>query len=600
MNTLASLTTIVSYFAMALSLWLGGYIITRSPRSRLAWQAGLTLWALTGFFVDVAFSINPSALNSWWIASLNNLTLAFWYHLSVQVLPPQLAQRQRWLVVFAYLQAVVLDVLVLVTPLIVTDVRQGMTVTVKAFELGPLAFLLPISLVGFGSLTLVNYWRARRAVTNRAMRKQLNSLVRGTLLAVLAVFYAMTAIVLRIPAPILPVVILLSLGVSLLGYGIVRYSALVDGRILRHDFVLSGALVLMLTALYLIILSAFFQPIGLPPVVTVVVIVLVIVTHTSFGFLRHLLDLPFLHRSGRALRATLRGAAREVSEREAVDQGLRNALSALLVRLRADWGAIALRGDADYTVQVSVNWKPIGEQLPSEPFDRSELTVVQPDASDQPLAIIAPLIVESASIGVILLGQPKGAVAYDEYDLDLIAETADRLSALLQRARLQEEHSHEIGQMLAEFREREHQLQNDIDELRSSARNHSIDLTQVTAVEDALRHLYDYSYLGQHALADNLLPDYRVATHLDRGKILNGALIAAIEKLRPDGTEPREIPPRQWQPYLVLRNAYVNGDANRDVMSLLYVSEATFHRTRRSALRAVTQVLFEMKHSATA
>jgi hypothetical protein len=42
---------------------------------------------------------------------------------------------------------------------------------------------------------------------------------------------------------------------------------------------------------------------------------------------------------------------------------------------------------------------------------------------------------------------------------------------------------------------------------------------------------------------------------------------------------------------------YVNGEANRDIMAKLYVSEATFHRTRRRALKAVTRELFEMGSS---
>ncbi|MEK7786265.1 MAG: hypothetical protein AAB658_12710, partial [Chloroflexota bacterium] len=107
------------------------------------------------------------------------------------------------------------------------------------------------------------------------------------------------------------------------------------------------------------------------------------------------------------------------------------------------------------------------------------------------------------------------------------------------------------------------------------------------------RRLHDYSYLGDHALG--ALVASPGATHLDRGKALNLALIAAIEKLRPAGTEPRELPPREWHPYVVLCDAYIHGQSNREIMSKLYVSEATFHRTRRRALRAVTKALFEME-----
>ena len=154
--------------------------------------------------------------------------------------------------------------------------------------------------------------------------------------------------------------------------------------------------------------------------------------------------------------------------------------------------------------------------------------------------------------------------------------------------------------MLEAFQARERQLQEEIDALHHPTEAEALDAKQVSAMEDALRQLYDYSYLGDHALAGSILvrgSHHQPATHLDRGKALNALLIAALEKLRPPGTEPRELPPREWHSYLVLRDAYVNGNSNRDIMAKLYVSEATFHRTRRRALKAVTKALFEMEAS---
>jgi predicted DNA-binding protein (UPF0251 family) len=148
--------------------------------------------------------------------------------------------------------------------------------------------------------------------------------------------------------------------------------------------------------------------------------------------------------------------------------------------------------------------------------------------------------------------------------------------------------------VLQAFRVRERELQEKIEALGTAAIPKAIDPKQIAEVEVALRRLYDYSYLGEHALALNNLARHPAATHLDRGRALNAALVAAVEKLRPAGVEPCELPPREWHPYLVLRDAYVRGDSNRDIMSRLYVSEATFHRTRRSALRAVAKALYEM------
>ena len=48
---LTLLTTSVNLIGLAFTLGLGLYLVTRSPRSRLAWLAALTLWCTTGFFL---------------------------------------------------------------------------------------------------------------------------------------------------------------------------------------------------------------------------------------------------------------------------------------------------------------------------------------------------------------------------------------------------------------------------------------------------------------------------------------------------------------------------------------------------------------------
>jgi hypothetical protein len=126
-------------------------------------------------------------------------------------------------------------------------------------------------------------------------------------------------------------------------------------------------------------------------------------------------------------------------------------------------------------------------------------------------------------------------------------------------------------------------------------------------VEDALRHLHDFSYLGEHELAQLKVVDWELArhdhqflTHIDRGKALSEVLVRAVGKLRPGGPEPapHSVPPREWQPYVILYDAYVLGELNRDIMSRLYVGEGTFNRTRRRAIRAVARALQEMEKEA--
>ncbi len=84
-------------------------------------------------------------------------------------------------------------------------------------------------------------------------------------------------------------------------------------------------------------------------------------------------------------------------------------------------------------------------------------------------------------------------------------------------------------------------------------------------------------------------------THLDLGKAVYSMLTEAIEKLRPGTPLAGDPPPRDWYPYLILHDAYLEGIPNRDIMSRLYISEGTFSRTRRAALRAMARALEEME-----
>ena len=88
---------------------------------------------------------------------------------------------------------------------------------------------------------------------------------------------------------------------------------------------------------------------------------------------------------------------------------------------------------------------------------------------------------------------------------------------------------------------------------------------------------------------------------LDRGKALSETLVDALNELWPDTPLPKEsrCPPREWHMYIILHDSYVEEETNRDIMSRLYISEGTFNRTRRRALRAVAKSLAEMESSLT-
>jgi hypothetical protein len=168
--------------------------------------------------------------------------------------------------------------------------------------------------------------------------------------------------------------------------------------------------------------------------------------------------------------------------------------------------------------------------------------------------------------------------------------------------------------MVAEFREREHDLQRQMQQMLAEQGEEAGPVLEgvdeagfMALVKDALRRLHDFPYLGEHDLAqlkvvDGYLPagEQGFVTHIERGKAVSAVLVQAVEKLRPAGEEPAaySVPPRMWRQYIVLHDAYVLGERNRDIMGKLYIGEGTFNRARQRATRGVARALQEMEGEA--
>jgi hypothetical protein len=210
------------------------------------------------------------------------------------------------------------------------------------------------------------------------------------------------------------------------------------------------------------------------------------------------------------------------------------------------------------------------------------------------------------NLGTIVLGPDPAVPVFSDDDLDLIEDIADRVAGVVHTASLQKATVLHIETMARQFRHQEAELQA---QMRAVLRKEATkpiaagwDEAEFNElVEDALRHIGDYSYLGQHKLASlevvSALVDcveYDQVTHLDRGRALHKLLTTCIDKLNPSGSRP-DPPTREWRAYVILQDCYVEGMRNRDVMNLLYISEATFHRARRRAVKAVARAVGDME-----
>jgi hypothetical protein len=175
----------------------------------------------------------------------------------------------------------------------------------------------------------------------------------------------------------------------------------------------------------------------------------------------------------------------------------------------------------------------------------------------------------------------------------LLAEVADQIGTIVSLSNAAPKKSELLRELVAES-------QANASELNSAAGNLldaiaiEPDADFIKLVEDALRHYPDTITLGQSALAEKLA--IMGNSHIERGKRLQGSLNDAIESLKPVETRPPEPLPRAWYNYAVLHDPYIEGVQNREIMARLYISEGTYNRTRRNAIRGLARLLIERKN----
>jgi GAF domain-containing protein len=446
-----------------------------------------------------------------------------------------------------------------------------------------------------------------RARGEPAASRQAATLWAATLLGSAGAAYLTLSIWQSLPIPTLPGELSLGAGVSLLGYAVARYDALIEGRIMRPDFLYSLFSTAVVTTFFLVFTSALYLHYHLPFAIIILVTVLAIISHSLYDGIRSFLDRLFYGRRYQALRANLRVLAEEAGTYRELPDQLQAILVALCRSLGTSKGLIAIKEGESLRVEAALPLKLRGRTLKPLPFE--EITPLTPQMADELLgmALLVPLHRGGEEIGALLLGE-KATGAYSPEELDMLDDLSLQMGAIIQERRLQEENIQEIEALVSEFRDRERELQRRLEALLAQRGPSEVleGITErefVALVEDGLRRLFDYSYLGEHKLAHlsmvegQLQPGEAPITHLDRGKALKEALLQALDKLRPPGSQP-DPPTLEWYPFLVLHDAYLLGEPNREIMSRLYISEGTFNRTRRRAIRALAKALIEMERGA--
>jgi hypothetical protein len=316
-----------------------------------------------------------------------------------------------------------------------------------------------------------------------------------------------------------------------------------------------------------------------------------VLTHSCYDLVREFLERQRIRHES-AFRRQLRQLEYQSSGQEVLQVHLQEGLDLLCETLASSGGFIGIRRGENFEVIATKETLAVGHRLSAAEVICEDVSQTK---SNQLPAItwIAPAFEGQTQVAVIGLSQPKSKIDYSAGDLDLLAEVADQVGTIISVSNLTAGRANQIRQLVAESQSEANELNSIAGEMIAAISVNS-DLEFVKTVEEGLRHLSDYITLGQSTLARDM--NITAESQIEGGKQLHKLLIDSIESLRPAEKRPPEPLPRVWYSYSVLHDAYVEGVPNREIMARLYISEGTFNRTRRNALRGLARMLIEKKN----
>lgn len=575
-------TSVIDFLSTAVSLWLALYLLGRGFPSRITLRGVVVLISLAVFFLGAYINLyNPISGTAALRAVLLTIGLAVWNDLTHKLLTLQSQKMHRWRVAAIYVFGFITITLLLWTRTAFVG-EQGNVLWVARMGIQPPYILYGVFQLSAGASILYNFHVGAKVGAGLHSRYFLVA----SLLAVSTVAYGVLALALTPPMPRLIQDALIFSSITVLGISVARHQTLVERRATLQDFPISALAVFGLSAVYLLIAWQMgFSPIGM-----ILVTVLAVLTHSTYNLVREALD-RLRSKDENAFRQELRRLEVDINGSITLQERLQGGLKLLCQILASDGAFVAVPGNAHYTVLASYRSVPTGStvRLPEEGC--SDICPPPSEIANQ-VAWLVPVLQSGNLVAVLGIGPLKSRLQYTEDDLDLLMETADRIGMIIYLDSHRPVNRDDLRQIAMDVQTHETDLQARSEELLTTLIGHP-DPQFVKVVEECLRDLTDVITLGQSALPERL--SVSGETHIERGKVVQQQLIQAIELLRPARDCPGEPIPRDWYSYTVLHDAYWEGIPNHHIMAKLYISEGTFHRTRRAAVRSVARVLLEMK-----
>ena len=573
-------TIAVSLFAMATTLWMAFYLFARGFPNAMTLRVVVVMLALSGFFFGAYNNTFVQIPGSAAIrAILLVIVLGGWYSATFHVMSERDQKRFRYLEWGIYTLGALSIIFLLQPNSFISE--QGNALYVAHMNTKGLAYKVYGGfqfIISFG-IMLNLLVGDRVGLTTRGKYFLVTSIF-----PVVSVIYGVVSLGGATAAPRIIQDVLAFCGVFVLGLSVARHQNLMERRATLQDFPLTT-----LSTLGLAALTTFFaRESGMPVKNLASVAGFVVLAVGVYDLTREFLERQRM-RNESHFRKQLRNLESENAGEDALKSRLQDGLDLLCQTLNAPGGFVAIRRGEKFVVLASRSSVPIGSEMELSLLACEDIS--HPKAEQlSTLAWIVPSFEGRMQVAAVGVEKSRSRMEYSKGNLELLAEVADQIGTLVSLSNLQSRQGGESRAVEVEARTNAEELKAATGEMLDSI-SVQTDEEFIRIVEEALRHLPDTVTLGQSALAAKI--PIKADSHIERGKYLQELLTNSIEAFRPGEKRPPEPLPRVWYNHAVLYDAYVEGVPNREIMARLYISEGTFNRTRRNAIRGLARMLME-------
>ena len=568
-------TLLVDLTAMGTCLWMAFYLFARGFPSGITLRGAILLIALSAFFFSAynnLFEQIPGMAA--WRAAFLITGLGAWHDITLQLLPQDTRRRKLpWTVAVYLLGFIAILLLIGGDNSFIGEV--GNVLYVARIGVG-----LPYILYGaFEIVALIGIHHNLLAHDRVGLTPAGSYFLFASLFAMAGVGYGLIALALSPPMPRIIQDLMVFSGVFMIGISVARHQTLMERRTTLQDFPITSLTVLLLVIAYALTALRLGLPLQLVGPITA----FVVLTHALYDLAREFLERLRI-RNESTFRKQMRRLENQSSE-DTLRLRLQAGLDLLCRTLDSSRGFIAIKRGDEFVVTASRSSVEVEARFPESTVSYEDMSNAQNEHIPGILHF-APSFDGPTQIAVVGIGKPNRKLEYSNGDLELLSEVADQVGTIVSLSSLQPQ----INQIITQSEINESEAKLIAGEMLDAMEIHP-DQDFVKIVEDGLRHLSDYIELGQSALANKLGLD--TGSHIERGRELQKIIVDSIELLRPAEKRPPEPLPRLWYNHAVLHDAYVEGVPNREIMARLYISEGTFNRTRRNAIRGLARLLME-------